>query len=152
MSELPEYDLICIGSGPAGQRCAIQAAKLGKKAAVVERRSFVGGVSLETGTIPSKTLREAVRTFINRRSHDSGLGFAPRVKPTAADLLLRVGEVIQVETRVQTDQMQRNDVNIILGKATFESPHRLLVETHEGLALDNGINFGVFAMRDKKCR
>jgi NAD(P) transhydrogenase len=132
MSELPEYDLICIGSGPAGQRCAIQAAKLGKKAAVVEKRSFVGGVSLETGTIPSKTLREAVRTFINRRSHDSGLGFAPRVKPTAADLLLRVGEVIQVETRVQTDQMQRNDVNIILGKATFESPHSLLVETKNG--------------------
>ena len=132
MGQKPEYDLIGIGSGPAGQRCAIQAAKLGKKAAVIEQRSFVGGVSLETGTIPSKTLREAVRAFINRRAHDSGLGFAPRVKPTAADLLQRVGEVIQVETRVQTDQMQRNDVNVILGKATFEDPHSLLVETPNG--------------------
>ncbi len=132
MSQSPEYDLICIGSGPAGQRCAIQAAKLGKKAAVIEERSFVGGVSLETGTIPSKTFREAVRTFINRRSHDSGLGFAPRVKPTAIDLLQRVDNVIQLETRVQTDQMQRNDVNVILGKATFEDPHSLLVQTENG--------------------
>ncbi len=132
MGQQPEYDLICIGSGPAGQRCAIQAAKLGKKTAVIERRSFVGGVSLETGTIPSKTLREAVRTFINRRSHDSGLGFAPRVKPTAAELLQRVGDVIQIETRVQTDQMQRYDVNVILGMDSFEDPHSLLVETQNG--------------------
>src|SRR5208337_5512 len=55
-----DYDLIVIGSGPAGQRAAIQAAKLGKKTALVERKAVLGGVCINTGTIPSKTLREAV--------------------------------------------------------------------------------------------
>jgi len=55
-----DFDLVCIGSGPAGQRAAVQAAKLGKRAAVVEKRSALGGVCIATGTIPSKTLREAV--------------------------------------------------------------------------------------------
>ena len=61
------YDLVCIGSGPAGQRAAIQAAKLGKKAAVIEKRRIVGGVCLDTGTIPSKTLREAVISYLQQR-------------------------------------------------------------------------------------
>ena len=82
-----DYDLICIGSGPAGQRCAIQAAKLGKRVAVVEERQNIGGVCLGTGTIPSKTFREAVRSFNIRRSHDSGLGFDPRIRPRAEELL-----------------------------------------------------------------
>jgi pyruvate/2-oxoglutarate dehydrogenase complex dihydrolipoamide dehydrogenase (E3) component len=61
MSRRHEYDLICIGSGPAGQRAAIQAAKLGKKTVVIEKQQCIGGVCIETGTIPSKTFREAVR-------------------------------------------------------------------------------------------
>jgi len=60
-----EYDLICIGSGPAGQRAAIQAAKLGKKVAVIEKQQCIGGVCIETGTIPSKTFREAVRRALH---------------------------------------------------------------------------------------
>ena len=56
-----EFDLVCIGSGPAGQRAAIQAAKLGKRVAVIEKQTCIGGVCIETGTIPSKTFREAVR-------------------------------------------------------------------------------------------
>ena len=56
-----DYDLVCIGSGPAGQRAAIQAAKLGKRVAVIEKQNVIGGVCVETGTIPSKTFREAVR-------------------------------------------------------------------------------------------
>ena len=55
-----EYDLLCIGSGPAGQRAAIQAAKLGKRAVVIEKQPWIGGVCIATGTIPSKTFREAV--------------------------------------------------------------------------------------------
>ena len=67
-----DYDLICIGSGPAGQRAAVQAAKLGRRVAVIEKRRSVGGVCLDTGTLPSKTLREAVVAL-------SGLpGKAPR--------------------------------------------------------------------------
>ena len=61
MPQPHEYDLICIGSGPAGQRAAVQAAKLGKKVAVIEKQQCIGGVCVETGTIPSKTFREAVR-------------------------------------------------------------------------------------------
>ena len=63
MSDRYDFDLVCIGSGPAGQRGAVQAAKLGKRAAVVEKRRAVGGACIDTGTIPSKTLREAVLTF-----------------------------------------------------------------------------------------
>src|SRR5215510_8734631 len=66
MQRRNEYNLICIGSGPAGQRAAIQAAKLGKKVAVVEKQRFVGGVCIDTGTIPSKTFREAVRRVYSR--------------------------------------------------------------------------------------
>ncbi len=56
-----DYDLLVIGSGPAGQKAAIQAAKLGKRVAIAEKKAVVGGVCINTGTIPSKTLREAVR-------------------------------------------------------------------------------------------
>ena len=132
MSEPYDYDLICIGSGPAGQRCAVQAAKFGKRVALLEKRRTVGGVCLETGTIPSKTFREAVRSFTVQRSYDSGLGFAPRVKPDVRQLVKRVNDVIQHETAVQTDQMQRNDVNIVRGNATFDEPHSLLIETDSG--------------------
>jgi pyruvate/2-oxoglutarate dehydrogenase complex dihydrolipoamide dehydrogenase (E3) component len=65
-----EYDLICIGSGPAGQRAAIQAAKLGKKAVVIEKQQCIGGVCIETGTIPSKTFREAVRRLCTQPQLD----------------------------------------------------------------------------------
>ncbi|WP_455371285.1 FAD-dependent oxidoreductase, partial [Petrachloros mirabilis] len=68
MPEAYDYDLVCIGSGPAGQRAAIQAAKLGKRVCVVERRQMVGGVCVATGTIPSKTFREAVLSFMAQDS------------------------------------------------------------------------------------
>lgn len=127
-----DYDLICIGSGPAGQRCAIQAAKVGKKVAVIEKRRCVGGVCLETGTIPSKTFREAVRTFSLQQNPFDGLGFAPKNKLEIENLLGRVNEVIARESEVQQDQLQRNEVNIILGNASFQDPHHLLIETDAG--------------------
>lgn len=131
MDDQFDYDLICIGSGPAGQRCAIQAAKVGKKVAIIEKRRCVGGLCLETGTIPSKTFREAVNTFVSRQDHSEGLGFDPKLKVEITALLSRVNSVIQRESNVQQDQLQRNDVNIILGKARFETPHRILVTTDD---------------------
>ncbi len=128
-----DYDLICIGSGPAGQRSAIQAAKLGKKVAVIEKRRCIGGVCLETGTIPSKTFREAVNAFVSHQQRSKGLGFAPRPKVDISILLSRVSRVIQEESEIQQDQLQRNDVDIVLGTATFEGPHRIVVKTDEGL-------------------
>ncbi len=132
MTETYDYDLICIGSGPAGQRCAIQAAKIGKKVAVVEKRRSVGGVCLETGTIPSKTFREAVKSFNFSRNPFNGQGFSTKTKVEIRDLLKRVTQVIAREAEVQQDQLHRNDVNIVIGNASFKDAHHLLIESEEG--------------------
>ena len=84
MSEPYDYDLVCIGSGPAGQRAAVQAAKLGHRAAVVEKRRAVGGVCIDTGTIPSKTLREAVVTFSGLAGKGNRLPWARLDAPPAS--------------------------------------------------------------------
>ena len=136
-----DYDLICIGSGPAGQRCATQAAKLGKKVALVEKRRCVGGVCLETGTIPSKTFREAVRSFSSQLSLDNGLGLRARNKPTIAQLLGRVEQVIIRESEVQQDQLERNDIDIIRGRAVFQDAHVLSVQTDDGTRMLTAAQF-----------
>ena len=89
MSDSYDYDLVCIGSGPAGQRAAVQAAKLGHRAAVVEKRRAVGGVCIDTGTIPSKTLREAVRHLLRPRGQGrpAAVGQARRAAHLPAALL-----------------------------------------------------------------
>jgi len=132
VSEAFDYDLICIGSGPAGQRAAVQAAKLGKHVAVIEKQQCVGGVCIETGTIPSKTFREAVRTFIARGSGGDG---GPRARPTMAQLLQRVGSVIRREGDVVQDQLARNEIDLVRGRASFTEPHVLRVESAEGVRM-----------------
>jgi NAD(P) transhydrogenase len=127
-----EYDLLCVGSGPAGQRAAVQAAKLGKKVAVVEKQRCVGGVCIETGTIPSKTFREAVRGFQERNWGD-GNGHSHRLRPTMELLLRRVGSVIEREADVVQDQLARNEVDLIRGHAKFLDPHTLAVESSGGI-------------------
>src|SRR5712691_519728 len=112
-----EYDLICIGSGPGGQRAAIQAAKLGKKAAVIEKQQCIGGVCIETGTIPSKTFREAVRRLYASPGVDGSDAFAstPRIRPTMSQLIGHVGRVIQREMYIIQDALTRNDVDLVHG-------------------------------------
>ena len=107
-----DYDMICIGSGPAGQRAAVQGAKLGKRIAIVEQERLVGGVSLHTGTIPSKTFREAVLTFGKggRRASDmrrraSDMNGANRDVVTAGQLFGRVGSIVKREEEVQDAQL-----------------------------------------------
>ena len=112
LSESYTYDLLCIGSGPAGQRAAIQAAKLGKRVAIVEKRPMVGGVCVDTGTIPSKTFREAAISFSGARS-DGSRGRRPEVRPTAEQLLARVDKVVQSEGAVVEEQIWRNGVVVI---------------------------------------
>ncbi|HET9132259.1 MAG TPA: FAD-dependent oxidoreductase, partial [Terriglobia bacterium] len=93
-----DFDLLCIGSGPAGQRAAIQAAKFGKKVALVERRRILGGVCVETGTIPSKTFREAVLSSNFVTHHfDQHMGYRYQSRATAGQLLARVEEVVRRE-------------------------------------------------------
>jgi NAD(P) transhydrogenase len=114
------YDLIVIGSGPAGQRAAIYAAKLGKKVAVVEMREVVGGACINTGTIPSKTMREAV-LHLSGYNYKSIYGMNYRVKEriTMADLAFRVQHVIKTEIDVTEAQLQRNNIEMLVGVASF---------------------------------
>src|SRR5580658_4076793 len=100
------YDLIVIGSGPAGQRAAIQAAKTGKNVALIEKREVLGGVCINTGTIPSKTMREAVIHFSGHRFHQIyGINYRVKEKITMPDLLFRVQHVIKTEIDVTQAQL-----------------------------------------------
>jgi NAD(P) transhydrogenase len=122
------FDLIVIGSGPSGQRAAVSAVKRGKRVAVVEMRSVVGGVCINTGTIPSKTMREAVLHLsgYNYRSI-YGMNYRVKEKITMADLAFRVQHVIKTEVDVTEAQLSRNGVEMLTGVASFEDPHHIRV-------------------------
>lgn len=121
-----EYDLIVIGSGPAGQRAAIQAAKLDKRVAIVERKSVVGGVCINTGTIPSKTLREAVLHLSGHREKALyGMSYTVKQNITMADLLFRTDHVIRHELDVIRHQLMRNRVEMFVAEASFIDPHTI---------------------------
>lgn len=123
------FDLVVIGSGPAGQKGAIAAAKLGKRVAIVDRRERIGGVSLHTGTIPSKTLREAVLYLTGYRQRAFyGRDFKLKEEISIADLSERVNTVISRESAVIREQLGRNGVALIDGMARFTGLHTLEVE------------------------
>ena len=128
-----DYDLVVIGSGPAGQRAAIQAAKLDKKVAVIEKTTVVGGVSVNLGTIPSKTLREAVLDLSGFRSR-AFYGASYRVKEniTIQDLLVRTNQVIAHEIDIARHQLLRNHVELISAAASFVDPHTLKLDMIDG--------------------
>src|ERR1041384_3022165 len=117
------YDLLVIGSGPGGQRAAIQAAKSGKRVALVEKRECVGGVCINPGTIPSKTMREAVLHLSGFQFQGIyGINYHVKEKITMADLGFRVNQVIKTEADVTQAQLARNGVDIIIGRASFVDP------------------------------
>src|SRR2546426_1782489 len=131
---MQEFDMVVIGSGPPGQRAAVQAAKLGKQVAVVERRYELGGVSINSGTIPSKTLREAVLDLSGLRQRALyGDSFRCKAEITAQDLLLRTGLIMQREREVVRSQLLRNHVRLIEGTARFDGPHDLAVQSPDAL-------------------
>ena len=123
------YDLIVIGSGPAGQRAAVAAAKMNKRVVVVEARTVVGGVCINTGTIPSKTMREAVLHLsgYNYRSV-YGINYRVKEKITMADLAFRTQAVIKTEVDVTEAQLSRNGIDVVHGIARFLSPNQIRVE------------------------
>ena len=125
-----DYDLLVIGTGPSGQKAAIQGAKAGKKVGIVDKRDFVGGVCVNTGTIPSKTLREAVLYLSGFRERNI-YGAAYRVKEhiTIDDLHFRCNHVMRHEMDVIKHQMNRNNVELVQGTASFLDPHTLQVES-----------------------
>src|SRR5499433_2023275 len=130
---MQKYDLIVIGSGPAGHRAAIQGAKLGKRVALIEKREYVGGACINTGTIPSKTMREAV-LHLSGYQYQSIYGMNYRVKDkiTVADLSFRIQHVIKTEIDVTLAQLSRNGIDVLSGTARFLNPHRLEVENSSG--------------------
>ncbi|TYC63268.1 Si-specific NAD(P)(+) transhydrogenase [Rhodobacterales bacterium] len=130
---MKDFDLIVIGSGPAGRRAAIQAAKFGRNVLVVERGRRVGGVSVHTGTIPSKTLRETVLNLTGWRERGF-YGRSYRVKEdlTAADLMARLHITLDHEVDVLEHQFARNKVNTIRGEARFVDTHTIEVAGETG--------------------
>jgi NAD(P) transhydrogenase len=138
--QLPRhYDLVVIGSGPAGQKAAIAAAKLGKRVAVIDRQPMIGGGSLHTGTIPSKTLREAalyLSGFHQRAFY--GQDYTLKANIAISDLTLRVRKVVEREGEVVRAQLHRNGIDMIHGWARFRDPHTLEVEAEPNPLLVQG--------------
>jgi len=127
------YDLLVIGSGPAGQRAAIQSAKFGKRVALIEKMEVVGGVAINTGTIPSKTMREAV-LHLSGFYWQSIYGVNYRVKDqiTMGDLSFRAQHVIKTEIDVTRAQLSRNGIEVLNGVASFIDPNKVKVVSTRG--------------------
>ncbi len=128
-----DYDLVVIGCGPGGQKAAIAAAKLGKRVAVIERHEVVGGACLNTGTIPSKTLRETV-LYLTGLAQREMYGQSYRVKEqiTMADLTARTSHVVSREVQTVQDQLARNHVKLVYGRAELTGPNTLTVHARAG--------------------
>src|SRR3954470_5697365 len=120
------YDCAVIGTGPAGQKAAIQAAKLGKRVVIIEKSAAVGGAAINTGTIPSKALREAVLHLTGASKRGLfGEGYRVKRDITVADLIYVSQQVIHHELQLVRSHFERNGVELIWGEARFESPERL---------------------------
>ncbi|MCH7588050.1 MAG: Si-specific NAD(P)(+) transhydrogenase [Chloroflexi bacterium] len=127
-----DYDLLVIGSGPAGQRASIQAAKLGKRVVIAERKAVVGGICINVGTIPSKTMREAVLHLSGYRLRNVyGASYAVKRDISMADLLFRTDHVVRHELDITRHQLMRNGVKVIKAEASFLDAHSLQLKSVE---------------------
>ncbi len=128
-----EFDLLVIGSGPAGQKAAIQGAKLRRRVAIIEKETVVGGSCVNTGTLPSKTLKDAIYYLhgFKVRSFPS-VSYSLKKNITLRDLMARKDLVIKHELEVITNQLERNDVEIVHGTASFADPHTIQVAKRNG--------------------
>ncbi|MBM4125250.1 MAG: FAD-dependent oxidoreductase, partial [Nitrospira sp.] len=130
---MAHYDLLVIGSGPAGQKAAIQAAKLRKRVAIIEKEPVVGGATVNTGTLPSKTLKDAIYYL-----HGFKLRAFPNItyslgkSLTLRDLMTRKDLVIKKEIEIITNQLERNDIEIVHGTASFVDPRTVQVLQRNG--------------------
>jgi NAD(P) transhydrogenase len=127
-----DFDLICLGSGPAGQKAAIQAAKAGFRACIVERETQVGGSCLLSGTIPSKALREQALRYRRMRGSATSLAVELRGDAPLSALLQGVDVVIAAQDKYLLAQLTRNGVELIRGKGTFLDAHRIEVQHLDG--------------------
>lgn len=136
------YDLVVIGSGPAGQKAAICAAKMRKKVAVIERKRSIGGVCVNTGTIPSKTFREAVLYLSGLRQRTFyGRSYSVKDQIAMQDLVFRADAVMAREIEVIKSQLRRNRVTVLEGNARFLADHTVEVQGDVSSALVRGDYF-----------
>ena len=136
------YELIVVGSGPAGQKAAICAAKMRKKVAVIERKRTIGGVCVHTGTIPSKTFREAILYLSGLRQRTFyGRGYALKENICMQDLIFRSDAVMAREIEVIKSQLRRNRVTVFEGNARFVDAHTMEVASDDGVTMLRGDNF-----------
>lgn len=126
-----DYDLLVIGSGPAGQRGAVQAAKLRKRVAIIDKHEFVGGVCVNTGTIPSKSFKEAVVQLAGTKLKN-GSGLRARTNARMKDLTSRCNYVMQQEIEVIRAQLTRNNVEVLVGSAQFLDEHSIVIQAYDG--------------------
>lgn len=127
------YDLVVIGAGPAGQKGAVQAAKLKKTVAIVEKEAYPGGICLYTGTLPSKTLRATVMLYQGFRKRTyRGISCSMSSEATLADLMHHKDSVIDHERLIISDQLSRNSVQVVHGRASLLDAHRVEVSTANG--------------------
>lgn len=125
-----DYDLFVIGSGPGGQRAAVQAAKLGKRVGITEAGGVVGGVCIAKGTIPSKTLREAALYLSGYKERNVyGDSYSVKENITMADLLRRTDYVIRTETDVVRNQLLRNGIELHAAHASFVDAHTIRLDS-----------------------
>lgn len=128
-----DFDMIVIGGGAAGQKAAISATKAGRRALLVEKKGVVGGACINTGTIPSKSLREAVLYLSGWREHAVyGISYAVKHDITMQDLLLRAEHVVRSERDVLQAQLCRNGVAVVYAGASFVDPHTVRLTMADG--------------------
>lgn len=133
MTKAYDYDLIVIGSGPSGRRASVQASKFGKSVLVIDRHGQMGGVSVHTGTIPSKTLRETVLNLTGWRERGIyGINYRVKQHIDAQDLGRRVGKTLSDKVDVLEHQFARNGITLMYGSARFRDPHTLEVTDGQG--------------------
>lgn len=128
-----DYDLLVIGGGPAGQRSAVQAAKIRKRVALIDEREFIGGVCVNTGTIPSKSFKEAVLFLSGYRQRNLyGSGYRVKSEIEMSDLTFRCHRIMQTEIEVIRHQLQRNHIDVFQGRGHFIDPHTIEITSSEG--------------------
>ena len=134
---MPDYDLVVIGSGPAGEKGAAQAAYFGKRVALVERTPFPGGACLNTGTIPSKTLRETALYFSGLRQRGLyGIDYSLKEGLTVNDLMLRLRLVVDQQRQTILHNLDRHKIEVVWGTGSLVDPHTVRVQTHAGKTRD----------------
>ena len=140
-------DMLVIGSGPAGRRAAVQSAKLGKSVLVVDKGRRLGGVSVHTGTIPSKTLRETVLNLSGWRERGFyGRGYRVKQDIQASDLVTRLHKTLDHEVEVLQHQFMRNTVQSMFATARFVGPHEVELTTEAGEVSHIGFKHALIAV------